>query len=391
MAGASRGWIGAGLIAAALAGAIWLWRAASAGEPAPAGPVAAGEAGSAAGPAGPGAARAPSPRWSGPAPEPPAIGPTRAATVALAEPQHLIDPCAELAEPAVPAGFETTAAQGITVAWAPGAPAVGPADAALRPLALAHLAGGLLEEAAQLTGTVRRAELTVIVYPSAEELHATTKAPAWASGLYDGAVRVPAEPRAELGVSLSTLRHEVMHAQLHATVGCMPVWFNEGAAMYFAGTPPVRAWLEMLRAPGPLELALLEAPALDERVTPRVERVYAQSLAMVMFHVERAGAPGLAAAVAALSDANHASPREGLALWERLHPKEDGAAVLDALSRRIFGVPPGELGATLEGAICCHGLARATELACRAAAPRPGRTIWTDETTSPRASCRARW
>lgn len=268
---------------------------------------------------------------------------------------------------------------------------MGPSDVPLRPLPLAYLVTGLLEEAAQLTGTERRGELTVIIYPSVDEFRASTKAPQWASGLYDGAVRLPVEPRADLGASMSTLRHEVMHAQLHAAVGCMPVWFNEGAAMLFAGTAPAREWLEMLRAPAPLELALLEAPGLDERATPRVDRVYAQSLAMILLTAERSGGPGLVRAAVALSDANRAAPRDGLGLWSRLHPKTDHAAVLDALARRIFGVPLGELGATLDGPICCHGFARAPELACRATAPRPGRSLWFDEAASPRAMCRTRW
>ena len=395
MARASRGWIGAGLLAAALVGAVWLWRAASAREAAAPSAEMAASAGEGAGGAGgraagvAGTAVAP-PRWSGPEPEVPVIVATRAPPVIPAEVQHLMDPCTELVEPTVPAGFEVHAAQGITIAWA-STSAVGPSDASLRPLALAHLVTGLLEEAAQLTGTPRRAELTVVIYPSSDDFHTATKAPQWAYGLYDGAVRVPAESRAELGVSLATLRHEVMHAQLHATVGCMPVWFNEGAAMYFAGTAPAREWIEMLRAPAPLELGLLEAPALDERAGSRVDRVYAQSLAMVLFHVGRAGALGLGPAVAALSEANRTSPREGQALWSRLHPGADHTAVLDALARRIFGAPPGELGATLEGAICCHGLARAAELTCRATAARPGRSMWIDETATPRASCRARW
>src|SRR5258706_549503 len=74
-----------------------------------------------------------------------------------------------------------------------------------------------------------------------------TGAPPWAGGAYDGAVRVPAAPRNELGVSIATLRHEVMHAQLHAAVGCLPVWFNEGTAMYFAGAVPALEWLKLLR------------------------------------------------------------------------------------------------------------------------------------------------
>ncbi|HWO20394.1 MAG TPA: hypothetical protein VNO30_16610 [Kofleriaceae bacterium] len=389
MAGASRGWIGASLLlAAALAAALWLWRVTRAPEPPPPlEPAAASPA-----PGAPAAALVP-PRPRGPAPSMPAITALRAAPVTPREVQHLLDPCTELAEPLtpIPAGFEAHADQGITIAWSPGAPAVGPVDAPLRPLSLAHLVTGILEEAAQLTGTPRRAELTVIVYPSRDEFHTATKAPRWAMGLYDGVVRVPADPSGELGIALPTLRHEVMHAQLHAAVGCMPVWFNEGAAMYFAGTAPARDWLAMLRAPAPLELLLLELPALDERATPQVDRLYAQSLAMVLYQAERAGAPSLAPAVAALADGNRASQRDGLALWSRLHPRTDHAAVLDALARRIFGVPAAELGAMLDGPLCCHGLARATELSCRATAARPGRAQWLDETTSPRASCRARW
>jgi hypothetical protein len=386
--GASRGWIGAGLVAAALAGALWLWRASGAPEPRPT-PAPLIDAGARA--SGAPAAAPVLPRWRGPEGPSPAITALRAPPVTPREVQHLMDPCTELTEPTIPAGFEVHAEQGVTVAYAPGAPAQGPTDAPLRPLSLAHLVTGLLEEAAQLTGTPRRAELTVIVYPSRDEFHTATKAPRWAMGLYDGAVRVPADPHGELGVVLATLRHEVMHAQLHAAVGCMPVWFNEGAAMYFAATAPARDWLAMLRAPAPLELDLLELPSLDERVTPQVDRVYAQSLAMVLLHAEHAGGPGLVSAVAALADANRASQRDGLALWARLHPRTDHAAVLDSLSRRIFGVPHGELGATLDGALCCHGLARATELSCRPTAARPGRATWIDETATPRTSCRARW
>lgn len=401
MARPSRASIGVGLLVAALVGAVWLWRAVLTREAPPAltdpsaRAVARGaERGAASSPSRSPSAAAPAPAQTGAAEgdaQPPPIVPVRAPPMALAEPQHLIDPCTDLTEPPAPAGFEVLAVQGITIAWPPSLPATGPSDPPLRPLPLAHLVAGLLEEAAQTTGTTRRAELTVVVYPSADELRASTRAPSWAAGLYDGAVRLPADPRFDLGVALSTLRHEVMHAQLHAAVGCMPVWLNEGAAMYFAGAAPAREWIELLRAPAPLELALLEAPVLDERAASRVDRVYAQSLAMILFDVERAGGAGLAPAVLALSDANRASPREGLAVWSRLHPGVDHAAVLEALARRIFGAPPGELGATLDGPICCHGLLRAADLTCRATAARPGRTAWTDETASPRASCRARW
>ncbi len=118
--------------------------------------------------------------------------------------------------------------------------------------------------------------------------------------------------------------------------------------MYFAGPPPTREWLEFLRARPPLELAFLEAPALDEHAAPRVDRLYAQSLAMVLFDLDRAGG-ALGPTLTSLADANRASPKAGLALWSRLHPGIDHGPVLDALARRIFGPAAADLGAALDG------------------------------------------
>lgn len=305
-----------------------------------------------------------------------------------------VDPCTAGWEATAPAGFETVAADGITVSWLP-APAAnpGPYDVAVKPTAVAYLVNGLLEEAAALSGTQRRDRLVVIVYPSRDSFTAMTHAPAWAEGLYDGgAVRLPAQPGGDLGVSISTLRHEVMHAQLHTSVGCMPAWFNEGLAMYVAGTPPARQWVRMLRSPDAFDLASLETPALDAMPGDRAERAYAESLAMIVFLVEHAGEGGLPAAVQTLRAARRESPRAGLDLWERLYPGTGHREVLDALARKVFGVPLGsELDSVWKGAICCHGLRAVSELGCRGAPLRPDKTAWLDQTSSPRAACYTTW
>jgi len=58
----------------------------------------------------------------------------------------------------------------------------------------------------------------------------------------------------------------------------------------------------------------------------------------------------------------------------------------------VFGVPlGGELDAMLRGAICCHGLRAVSELGCRGVVPRPDRTRWIDQSSSPRAACDATW
>src|SRR5882672_2942083 len=137
-----------------------------------------------------------------------------------------VDPCTGLSNPATPAGFETVMVDGVTVAWRPAPPAPqGPYDVAVAPTAIAYLVHGLLAEAAALTGTPRRERIRVVIYPP-EAFHTETSAPRWADGIYDGgAVRVAARPSAELGVEIATLRHELMHAQLHPA-GCMPAWLN---------------------------------------------------------------------------------------------------------------------------------------------------------------------
>jgi hypothetical protein len=304
------------------------------------------------------------------------------------------DPCTAGWEPAIPAGYDTVMADGVTVAWPPG-PAVnpGPYDVTVKPTAIAYLANGLLEEAAALTGTPRRERLLVIIYPSKDSFTAATHAPAWADGLYDGgAVRLAIQSNTELGVLISTLRHELMHAQLHTAAGCMPAWFNEGVAMYFAGTPPARPWVRMLRNPDGFDLASLQVPTLEAMPKDRAERAYAESLAMIVFLVERSGEPGLKAAVAALRAASRESPRAGLDLWDRLYPGTGHRAVLDSLAHKLFGVSLGsELDALWKGAICCYGLRAVSEMGCRAAPPRPDKTAWLDQASAPRAACYATW
>jgi hypothetical protein len=122
-------------------------------------------------------------------------------------------------------------------------------------------------------------------------------------------------------------------------------------------------------------------------VNERAERAYAESLAMILFIVERAGDAGLKAAVASV---RLGRPERGL--WEVLYPGTDHRAVLDALARKLFGVPVGgELDAMLRGAVCCHGLRAVGELRCRGVPPRPDRMRWTDQSSSPRDACDATW
>lgn len=303
--------------------------------------------------------------------------------------QDTVNPCTAGSEPIVPADYESMTAQGITVAWPPGgATSPKPYDVALSPTAIAYLVNGFLEEAAVFTGTPRRPQLTVVIHPSHRDLVTRTHAPSWAGGAYDGgAIHVAIQPGTDLGVATSTLRHELMHAQLHAAVGCMPTWFNEGMAMYFDGTPPIHQWMRMLRSRDDFDLSSLRAPVLTMMPGTRAERVYAESLAMIVFIVERTGEPGLRGAVQVLEAAARESRHRELDLWERLYPDASHRAVLDALAHKIFGVAPAsELDDIFKAAVCCYGLRRVYELHCRGA-PLGSERFWIDKTSSPEAAC----
>lgn len=283
---------------------------------------------------------------------------------------HTADPCTAVAEPIIPSTFEQITAANITVAWEP-SETTEPYDAPLRPIALAFTVAGLLEEAAQLTGTDRRQSLTVIVDASAEEFQGRTKTPAWVAGLYDGAaVRLPGRPSADIGVDISTLRHEVMHAQMHAAIGCTPFWFNEGLANYFGGPAPVREWIHMLRTGEPFDLTTLRDPAILDVKAENAKRMYAVSLAMVLYLVDRAGETAIREAVRVAQTA--ATIPDALELWQRVAPNVEHRLVVEALAQRVFGmVPSPELDTLVQGKLCCQSLPAPAELKCRA--PTEGR------------------
>ena len=328
---------------------------------------------------------------------PPALQPPRRSTRTTAprahafdaSTQHSVDPCTALAEPSVPAGYERVTVRGITIAWDPDAIAGGAFDSPLRPSSLASLIAGLVDEAAQLTGTEPRTELTVIIDPTRDEYRTRTRAPAWSSGFYDGgAIRLFAATGEDLAVALPTLRHEVMHAQIHAGIGCTPWWLNEGLAQYFAGSPPIRDWIAMLRTGDAFDLRTLQDPAVRELAAEAVSRSYAWSLAMVVFIVERAGEPGLRSAAAALHAANN--ERTAVELWEKMQQDIGAPQILDFLATKLFGKPRAELDALLAGPLCCVGLRDLASVACRATTARTTTRPWFEGTT-PRALCENRW
>jgi hypothetical protein len=270
------------------------------------------------------------------------------------------DPCEPLVEPTIPTAYERVTAANVTVAWAPDVKVT-------EPTSLGYTIAGLLEEAAIVTGTDPRDRLTVFLHGTRDDLHLATGTPEWASGVYDGAVHLVAEPSVDFGVRVATLRHEVMHAQLHAGVGCMPAWFNEGAAQYFSGRPPVATWMTMLKERDTFDFDALSVPTIVEAPKEDASKLYAQSLAMVLFEVDRSKG-GLAEVVHELQEIDVSDPRRrARTLWKTRNPSASAADVRATLAKRIFGVASErELVSVLEGRVCCTGERRIGDLACHA-------------------------
>ena len=292
-----------------------------------------------------------------------------------------VDPCTAIRDPELPEGFDSVSVDGITVAYARVSATPNPYDRPLQPSVLARATLALLEEAAEATGTPARSQLTVIVWPDKELFRSRTKAPIWAGGLYDGGVEIPADAHADLGVSLATLRHEIMHAQLHYSVGCTPVWFDEGVAQLFGGEVPVRTWNDAMRAHGWFDTRDLAVSSVVAVHTDEVRRVYAESLAMVVVALDKVS----------LSDLVLAVRGADLDVWERRFGL-DAHAVLDALARRIYGISlGGDLDALLATPVCCSQVVDPRAIRCHASPPHEERYVWLDQRSAPTAACSTRW
>ncbi|MCA9622300.1 MAG: hypothetical protein KC731_24920 [Myxococcales bacterium] len=293
---------------------------------------------------------------------------------------HIIDPCRALRESRPPPDFEQVSVDGATVHWLPDEGSL------IEPDVLAHLTAGLVARAAKITGTSPRAHLNVIVYPSYGSFHDRGGAPSGATGFYDGSVKLVEQRRKEIGVRLSTLRHEVMHAQLHVGAGCLPIWLHEGAAQYFAGTTWREEWIGMLRTGSVVPFEQLAASEVtDTNVDEKT--LYAQSEAMVVLALAQNEARSLASIVSALAEV---PADERVHLWNHLFPSLSRTEFLDWMAQWIFEVDAWTQVPGADTPLCCQGH-RPFELRCYVAPPseEEGATRWLDHSRASLGFCQA--
>ncbi len=179
-----------------------------------------------------------------------------------------------------------------------------------------------LDDAARLTGTERRRELSVVVYPGRAELLAVSCVNAWTAALYDGVLRVVAHPELPGKVSHREVRHESMHAQLAPLVHNAPFWFHEGLACYFEGDPRPdlrHAQLMMVRNHTFIPFESLSGSFAPFTGGGDATLAYAQSLGMVQWLASLGGNEAVPEAVRALQQEHqvdllaHASGRDHIA------------------------------------------------------------------------------
>jgi tetratricopeptide (TPR) repeat protein len=164
---------------------------------------------------------------------------------------------------------------------------------------LVRRAGGDLEaayaEQAPLLGARLEQPQIVILY-SGRAYFSLASAPDWASGAFDGKIRVSVEPDASAGSSASVLAHELAHALVRASSGDrVPGWFHEGLAQWCEGRRlPVREARAALGTHAAASIVGLEE-TFGRRVGRSAARAsYAQALSLVEFLVAVRGVGAVA-------------------------------------------------------------------------------------------------
>jgi hypothetical protein len=161
-----------------------------------------------------------------------------------------------------------------------------------------------LSAAARLLGIARRDQLAVFVYPDRAAMRRATCAQGWTGAMFDGALHTDAETLASAAESTVMLRHESLHAAMHPLVPHVPTWLDEGLAQYLAeeeGRPHFQSYALMVREHTWVPFGTMNDAFLVIDDAGDAGLAYHQSLAMVLWLVDRRGERGISDAIAWLS------------------------------------------------------------------------------------------
>jgi hypothetical protein len=138
------------------------------------------------------------------------------------------------------------------------------------------------DEIAKSTGMEIPARIRITVHPSVESFGRATGQPWWVSGATDGAAidLLPITILRQQGQLDRTIRHEVTHALLDATLAKRPMWVREGAAAYFAAPESTRAAKpSRVDCPSDAELLRPVSAGAQREAYARAEACFARGIA----------------------------------------------------------------------------------------------------------------
>lgn len=194
--------------------------------------------------------------------------------------------------------FHRARRDGVTLLWSP--------DVSDELARAAHdIVLGALDEAADLLGTERREELTVVVYAARADVLASTCVQSWARAVFDGTLHLDGEGLEDPRRLTSHIEHESLHAQLHASAPSAPVWLQEGLAQHLAdqhSSQVERSWRFMVEHDTWVPLGSMAGSFQVISDSGDAQLAYHQSLAMVELLIDRGGEASIRRAVAYLSD-----------------------------------------------------------------------------------------
>jgi hypothetical protein len=104
---------------------------------------------------------------------------------------------------------------------------------------VAQLLRSTRDEIAAKAAVTPPATIRVTVHPNVEAFGRATGQPWWVAGATDGSNidLLPVTMLRQQGQLERTIRHEVAHALVDASLTGRPLWVREGAALYFAAPP----------------------------------------------------------------------------------------------------------------------------------------------------------
>ena len=138
------------------------------------------------------------------------------------------------------------------------------------------------DEIAKATGVTPPARVRVTVHPTVESFGRATGQPWWTSGATDGAAidLLPITVLRQQGQLERTIRHEITHVLLDASLAKRPMWVREGAAAYYARPADGRLTNpDRVQCPGDAELTRALSAGAQRDAYARAEICFARAIA----------------------------------------------------------------------------------------------------------------